>query len=82
MATYTYKCIQDRLYIRTCQYFLLAQDGVEDVVCESQTLWRLVGIDLDVETAPGATTLRKFRRLPAAHHLTRAVLDTINGHLK
>jgi IS5 family transposase len=40
-----------------------------------------VGIDLNRESAPDATTLLKFRRLLETHEMTRKIFDTINGHL-
>jgi IS5 family transposase len=40
-----------------------------------------VGIDLNRESAPAATTLLKFRRLLEKNELTRKIFETINGHL-
>src|SRR6266571_4623959 len=40
-----------------------------------------VGIDLNRESAPDATTLLKFRHLLEANGLTRKIFDTINAHL-
>jgi IS5 family transposase len=63
------------------QCFGLSDEGMEGAVYDSQTIRRFIGIDLNVNTAPDATTLLKFCRLLEAHHLTKVVFDTINGHL-
>jgi transposase, IS5 family len=54
---------------------------MEDAVYDSQAVRRFIGVDLNVDTAPDATTLLKFRRLLETHSLTKVVFDTINGHL-
>jgi len=69
-----------RMYI-VQQCFGLSDEGMEDAVYDSQAIRRFIGIDLNVDTAPDATTLLKFRRLLETHHLTKVVFDTINGHL-
>ena len=69
-----------RMYIAQ-QCFGLSDEGTEDALYDSQAIRRFVGIDLNVEAAPDATTLLKFRRLLETHALTRTVFDTINGHL-
>lgn len=40
-----------------------------------------IGIDLNIDTSPEATTLLRFRRLLETHSLTKVVFDTTNGHL-
>jgi len=45
------------------QCFGLAEEGIEDAIYGSQAIIGLIGIHLNRETAPGATTLLKFRRL-------------------
>jgi IS5 family transposase len=69
-----------RMYI-VQQCFGLSDEGIEDAVYDSQAIRRFIGIDLNVNTAPDATTLLKFRRLLETHSLTKVVFDTINGHL-
>ena len=69
-----------RMYI-VQQCFGLSDEGMEDAVYDSQAIRRFIGIDLNVDTAPDATTLLKFRRLLETHSLTEVVFDTINGHL-
>jgi transposase, IS5 family len=69
-----------RMYI-VQQCFGLSDEGMEDAVYDSQAIRRFIGIDLNVAVATDATTLLKFRRLLATHHLTKVVFDTINGHL-
>ena len=54
---------------------------MEDAIYDSQAIRRFIGIDLNVDTAPEATTLLKFRRLLETHSLTKVVFDTINCHL-
>jgi IS5 family transposase len=63
------------------QCFGLSDEGMEDVIYDSQAIRRFIGIDLIVDTAPDATTLLKFRRLLETHSLTKVVFDTINSHL-
>jgi IS5 family transposase len=69
-----------RMYI-VQQCFGLSDEGMEDAVYDSQAIRRFIGIDLNVDAAPDATTLLKFRRLLETHNLTKVVFDTINGHL-
>ena len=45
------------------QCFGLSDEGTEDALYDSQAIRRFVGIDLNREAAPDATTLLKFRRL-------------------
>ena len=69
-----------RMYIAQ-QCMGLSDEGIEDALYDSQAIRRFVGIDLNREAAPDATTLLKFRRLLETHQLTRTVFDTINRHL-
>lgn len=52
------------------QCFGLSDEGIEDVLYDSQAVRRFVGIDLGREPAPDSTTLLKFRRLLEAPQLT------------
>ncbi len=63
------------------QCFGLSDEGIEDAVYDSQAIRRFIGIDLNIEAAPDATTLLKFRRLLETHHLTKTIVNTINLHL-
>jgi IS5 family transposase len=69
-----------RMYV-VQQCFGLSDEGIEDAIYDSQAIRGFVGIDLNRESAPDATTLLKFRRLLEKHDLTRQIFDTINGHL-
>lgn len=66
-----------RMYI-TQQCFGLSDEGIEDAIYDSQAIRRFIGIDLNRESAPDATTLLKFRRLLEKHQLTERIFTTIN----
>lgn len=51
-----------RMYI-VQQCFGLSDEGMGDAGYDSQAIRRFIGIDLNVDTAPDATTLLKYRRL-------------------
>ena len=63
------------------QCFGLSDEGVEDAIYDSQAIRRFVGIDLNRESAPNATTLLNFRHLLESHQLTECIFNIINGHL-
>ena len=69
-----------RMYVAQ-QCFGLSDEGIEDALYDSQTIRRFVGINLNREAAPDATTLLKFRRLLEEQHLTESIFNTINAHL-
>jgi IS5 family transposase len=69
-----------RMYVAQ-QCFGLSDEGIEDAIYDSQAIRAFVGIDLNRESAPDATTLLKFRRLLEKHELTRMIFETINEHL-
>ena len=69
-----------RMYVAQ-QCFGLSDEGIEDAIYDSQAIRGFVGIDLNRESAPDATTLLKFRRLLEKHELTRLIFETINRHL-
>ncbi len=69
-----------RMYVAQ-QCFGLSDEGIEDAIYDSQAIRGFVGIDLNRESAPDATTLLKFRHLLEANGLTRKIFDAINGHL-
>ena len=69
-----------RMYVAQ-QCFGLSDEGIEDAIYDSQAIRAFVGIDLNRESAPDATTLLKFRHLLEAKGLTKKIFETINGHL-
>jgi IS5 family transposase len=69
-----------RMYVAQ-QCFGLSDEGTEDALYDSQAIRRFVGIDLNREAAPDATTLLKFRHLLEAHQLTESIFNAINAHL-
>jgi transposase, IS5 family len=69
-----------RMYIAQ-QCFGLSDEGIEDAIYDSIAIRNFVGIDLNVEQAPDATTLLKFRRLLEDKQLTKRVFATINNLL-
>jgi IS5 family transposase len=69
-----------RMYIAQ-QCFGLSDEGIEDALYDSQAIRRFVGINLNREAAPDATTLLKFRRLLEEKQLTESIFHAINGHL-
>ena len=69
-----------RMYVAQ-QCFGLSDEGIEDAIYDSQAIRAFVGIDLNRESAPDATTLLKFRHLLETHELTRQIFETINAHL-
>ncbi|GAB4354561.1 MAG: hypothetical protein Kow0073_11230 [Immundisolibacter sp.] len=58
------------------QRFGLSDEGIEEALYDSRAVRRFVGIDLSRESAPDATALLKFRRLPETHGLTPVILET------
>ena len=69
-----------RMYLLQ-QWYGLADEALEDAICDSQALRDFVGIDLSRESVPDATTLLKFRRLLVTNDLTKALFEEINSHL-
>lgn len=69
-----------RMYVAQ-QCFGLSDEASEDALYDSQAIRRFVGIDLNREAAPDATTLLKFRHLLEAHQLTESIFNAINTHL-
>ena len=60
------------------QCFGLSDEGIEDSIYDSQAIRGFIGIDLNRETAPDATTLLKFRRLLEENNLTERIFTAIN----
>lgn len=69
-----------RMYVAQ-QCFGLSDEGTEDAIYDSQAIRRFVGIDLNREAAPDATTLLNFRHLLEEHQLTESIFNAINAHL-
>ena len=69
-----------RMYIAQ-QCFGLSDEATEDALYDSQAIRHFVGIDLNSEAAPDATTLLKFRHLLEEHPLTESIFNAINAHL-
>jgi IS5 family transposase len=70
-----------RMYIAQ-QCFGLSDEGMEDAIYDSQAIPGFVGIDLNREAAPDATTLLKFWLMLEPHQLTSGIFDTINRLLQ
>ena len=64
------------------QWFGLADEALEDAICDSQAMRDFVGIHLSRQAVPDATTLLKFRRLLEKHELTAQIFAHINAHLE
>ena len=63
------------------QWYGLADEALEDTIYDSQALRGFVGVALDAEGVPDATTLLNFRHLLEQHELTRQLLAEVNAHL-
>ena len=64
------------------QWSALADEALEDALYDSQAMRTFAGIDRRVEAVPDATALLKFRHLPEAHDLTRAIFAEGSGLLR
>ena len=69
-----------RMYVAQ-QCFGLSDEGIEDAIYDSQAIRGFVGIELNRESAPDATTLLKFRHLLEANGLTQKIFEAIHAHL-
>ena len=69
-----------RMYIAQ-QCFGLSDDGAEDALYDSQAIRGFVGIELNRDAVPDATTLLKFRHLLEEHNLTERIFAAIKVHL-
>jgi IS5 family transposase len=68
-----------RMYVAQ-QCFGLSDEGIEDAIYDSQAIRAFVGVDLNRESAPDATTLLKFRHLLEAKGLTQKIFEAINAY--
>src|SRR5215210_9129070 len=57
------------------QWYGLADEALEDALYDSQALRGFVGIGLNRDPVPDATTLLKFRHWLERHDLARALFD-------
>ena len=69
-----------RMYVAQ-QCFGLSDEGIEDAIYDSQAIRGFVGIDLNRESAPDATTLLKFRHLQEANGLAQKIFEAIDARL-
>jgi len=67
------------LVVQNC--FGLSDEGLEDAVYEIQSIRQFVGVDLNSDVVPDATTVLKFRRLLEEHKLARAIFEEVNASL-
>jgi IS5 family transposase len=67
------------LVVQNC--FGLSDEGLEDAVYEIQSIRQFVGVDLNSDVVPDATTVLKFRRLLEEHTLARAIFEEVNASL-
>ena len=63
------------------QWYALADEELEDAIYDSQAMRDFMGIDLAIESVPGATTPLRFRHLLEKHALTQRIFEEINAHL-
>jgi len=64
------------------QWYGLADEALEDALYDSQALRGFVGIELNRDPVPDATTLLHFRHWLERHDLTRALFDEIGAVLE
>ena len=63
------------------QWYGLADEALEDALCDSQSLQGFARMDLAAEGVPDATTLLKFRRRLKTHDLCKGLFAAINTDL-
>src|ERR1700704_4062780 len=69
-----------RLYF-VQQWYGLADEALEDALYDSQALRGFVGIELNRDAIPDATTVLHFRHWLEQHELTRALFDEVAAML-
>jgi IS5 family transposase len=65
-----------RIYF-VLQWYGLADESLEDALYDSQALRGFVGIELNRDPVPDATTVLHFRHWLEKHELTRALFDEV-----
>lgn len=63
------------------QWYALADEALEDAIYDSQAMRIFVGIDLNTESVPDATTVLNFRHLLEKHELTKAIFEEVGALL-
>jgi len=63
------------------QWYGLADEALEDALYDSQALRGFVGIELNRDPVPDATTVLHFRHWLEQHELTRALFDEVGSML-
>jgi IS5 family transposase len=64
------------------QWFNLSDPGAEELLYESPTIRRFIGVDLGMAPAPDETTVLRFRHMLEEHDLCGMMLDAVNVHLE
>jgi IS5 family transposase len=64
------------------QWYALADEALEDALYDSQALRGFVGIELNRDPVPDATTLLKFRHWLEQHDLTRLLFEEVGAVLQ
>ena len=59
------------------QWYGLADELLEEIICDSVAMRVFVGFDLSMEVVLDATTLCHFRELSRVHHPSEAILAEI-----
>jgi IS5 family transposase len=63
------------------QWYVLADEALEDAIYDSQVMRDFIGLDLAIESVSDATTLLRFRHLLEKHALTQRIFEEINASL-
>src|SRR5271163_1986092 len=63
------------------QWFNLSDPAAEEVLYDSLSMRRFVGIDLGREPVPDETTICRFRHLLERHDLGRRLFEAVHEHL-
>lgn len=63
-------------------WFNLSDEGLEDAIYDSYEFRKFMGINLNEEQVPDATTLLKFRHLLEKHHIWEQLFRAINYALE
>jgi transposase, IS5 family len=71
----------ERIYFLQ-QWYGLADEALEDALYDSQALRGFVGIELNRDPVPDATTLLKFRHWLEQHDLTRLLFEEVGAVLE
>lgn len=61
------------------QCFVLSDEGIEGAIDNSQAVHGFIGIEMNRETAPDATTLLKLRRLLESNKLIERIFTAVDS---